>query len=773
MPGKRLTKTISFILFPVIIILFSITLFPDHNKNIRIGVLAKRGIEKCMSKWSPTAEYLTKAIPDYNFEIIPLKFNTVKNHVKENKVDFVLCNSSFYVDMESDFGVSRIVTMRNLRGGKVHTRFAGVIFCLSKRKDIRNYSDLKNKKFLAVDKSSFGGWQMAYRELKAAGVDPFRNFKSIKFPGTHDAVVYGVLNGNADAGTVRTEILERMAAAGNINLNDFFILHEHKGDDHVPFLHSTRSYPEWPLAKVKHISDTLAKKVAAALMNIPEDSHAAKAAQYAGWTIPANYHSVHDCLRELKLGPYEDFGDVSFNDVIRHYWYWILIIMIFILFLSIFFSVVIRLNKKLKTAHDKLEDRVRERTQELELINTTLQEEIKEKVSLQEQLMRSQKLEAIGTLAGGIAHDFNNLLTVIGGHTQIVKMNISNNNYLYENISSIQDACELAGNLTRQLLTFSRKGIITPRSMNINDVILNLNKMVRRLIGEDININISLGDSIPLISADPGQIEQIIINLIVNANDAITAKGDITEEKNIKIETGYVNTNKEKLPVQLEKLQESYIYISVQDNGIGIEDKIKDKIFDPFFTGKGLGHRTGLGLATVYGIIKQNSGGIHFESEPGEGSTFTVYWPGLGKSSKSQSFTPEPKEQIVTGDEHILFVEDNNKVRDLTTTALESFGYKVNVASNGIEALNLIKTKNLEFDLLLTDLVMPKMNGKKLAERVKDIFPGIIILFTSGYTDKIVSPEIISSPDADFIHKPYSLSELSQKIRFLLDSNKK
>ena len=793
MSGKNLILKILSICLPVII-LFSITIFPDNKKEIKIGVLAKRGVEKCLSKWSPTAEYLSNIIPDYDFKIIPLKFNDVKLIVKKNKVDFILCNSSFYVEMEFDFGISRIVTMRNLRGGKVYTKFAGVIFCLSEREDIKKYSDLKDKKFLAVDPLSFGGWQMAYREIKAAGVDPFKKFKSIKFAGTHDAVVYGVKNGEADAGTVRTEILERMAADGKIDLKDFFVIHEHVGIVHLPFLHSTRSYPEWPLAKVSHISDSLAKKVAAALMNMPEESRAAMAAQCAGWTIPSNYQPVHECLKELKQGPYKDFGMFTFSEVIRQYWHWIVIIFMFILGLSLIFSLVIRLNKKLinsqdalkielaerekaekelKTANDKLEDRVKDRTKELEHINKTLQEEIKAKESLREQLMQSQKLEAIGTLAGGIAHDFNNLLTVIGGHSQIAKMSISKTDPLFDNISSIQDACGLAGNLTRQLLTFSRKEVITPKSMNINNVIVNLNKMMRRLISEDININISLGKNIPLISADPGQIEQIIINLIVNANDAINAKSDISEEKILKIETGHINTNEKKISVHPGKLKGSYIFISIQDNGIGIEKEIKDKIFDPFFTSKSIGQGTGLGLATVYGIIKQNNGEIYFESEPGKGSTFTIYWPSIDKSPDQFLTMPESREKLVPGDEHILFVEDNESVRKFATTALKKIGYRVSIASNGIEALNLIETTNLKFDLLLTDLVMPKMNGKKLAEKVKFMFPDVLVLFTSGYTEKDGSPEILSGPASDFIRKPYTLSELSQKIRLLLNTNKK
>ncbi|MEN8153559.1 MAG: PhnD/SsuA/transferrin family substrate-binding protein [Acidobacteriota bacterium] len=790
------TRVISRLLTSILLLLVSsvdISLFPAGKTEIRIGVLAKRGVDKCLSKWSPTAQYLSNTIPEYDFKIVPLKFKTVKSTVQEGKVDFILCNSSFYVEMETEYGISRIVTMKNLREGDIYTKFAGVIFCLSKRKDIRSYYDLKDKVFLAVDRSSFGGWQMAYRELKHMGIDPFRDFKSIRYAGTHDAVVYGVKNGKADAGTVRTEILERMAADGEIDLNNFFVIHEHEGVEHFPFLHSTRSYPEWPFAKVGHISDNLAKKVAAVLINMPADSMAASAAQYAGWTIPSNYQPVHECLKDLKLGPYKDFGKITFRELIRQYLHWILIIFIFLIILSFLISLFVKLNKKLsnsetalknelserkktqkklKYAHDKLEDRVKERTKELVKINKTLKDEIKEKESLQGQLMQSKKLESIGTLAGGIAHDFNNILTVIGGHTQIAEMSIGTDDPLYENIISIKDACNLAGNLTKQLLTFSRKEVIAPSSMNINDLITNLDKMMRRLIGEDVIMNISLGENIPPILADPGQVEQIIFNLIVNACDAINAKEEMKEEKKIKIKTGHIKTKEEKIPVHLENLKGSYIYISIQDNGIGIANEIREKIFDPFFTRKGIGHGTGLGLATVYGIIKQNSGGIHVDSTPEKGSIFTVYWPSLQKNSNKLSGKKKDKDQLISGNEHILFVEDNADVRNLTAIALEQFGYKVDIAVNGVDAINLIQRENLKFDLLLSDLVMPKMNGIKLAEEIKKLFPDILILFTSGYTEDFESTEILTGPGIDFIRKPYTLSELSQKIRFLLDKNK-
>ena len=303
-------------IFIVVAVIFMAGITHAGESPVKIGVLAKRGPERCLAQWSSTAEYLTATIPGQTFVILPVNFEKISSAVESGEVDFILANSSFYVDLEIRFGVNRIVTMKNKHLNGAHTTFGGVIFCKKNRNDIRRLPDLRGKTFMAVQPTSFGGWQMAWRELKASGINPFKDFTSLSFGGTHDAVVYAVMDGKVDAGTVRTDTLERMHAEKKIDINGFYVFHEHIVEImHLPFTHSTRAYPEWPLAKVKHTPDRLAEKVATAPLGMEPDSKAALAAEIVGWTIPANYQPVHDCLKELKIGPYKDFGKITLHDV--------------------------------------------------------------------------------------------------------------------------------------------------------------------------------------------------------------------------------------------------------------------------------------------------------------------------------------------------------------------------------------------------------------------------------------------------------------------------
>ena len=333
------------------------------DSTVKIGVLAKRGVERCLAKWSPTADYLAEALPGKTFEIVPIDFDHITQMVEKGLVNFILANSSIYVELEVKYGVNRIATLKNKRLNGIYTSFGGVIFCLKSRQNIQNMLDLKGKSFMAVEKTSFGGWRMAWRELKEAGLDPLSDFSSLQFGGTHDAVVYAVRNGKVNAGTVRTDTLERMQLEGKINLDDFHIIHKHGGDIHFPFLHSTRAYPEWPFAKLKDTPDELAEKVAIALLEMSPNSPAAKTANCAGWTIPSNYQPVHECLKELKLTPYEDLGKITLADVIRKYWHWILAISALFIVMAGATFVILKLNRNIKAAHIKLQSEVEKQKQ--------------------------------------------------------------------------------------------------------------------------------------------------------------------------------------------------------------------------------------------------------------------------------------------------------------------------------------------------------------------------------------------------------------------------
>jgi len=396
--------------------------------------------------------------------------------------------------------------------------------------------------------------------------------------------------------------------------------------------------------------------------------------------------------------------------------------------------------------------------------------DITEKKLLEEQLSQAQKLEGIGQLAGGIAHDFNNILTAINGYAEMALMKLDKDNRVYRDIKYVLDSAKKAENLVRQLLAFSRKQVFQPRIIDVNKTIHDLHKLLNRMIGEDIEIKMILTEDIPPIKADPVQFEQILINLFVNARDAINQKTERASEKRITIETAEVILDEQYVSSHVGSSKGSHILISISDNGIGMDKKIMNRIFEPFFTTKGAGKGTGLGLSTVYGIVKQNNGSICVYSEPGVGTTFKIYWPALGSEVPTLEESKD-KEEIKGGKETILIVEDDEKVRDIATNILRSFGYKVYEASNGVNALDLVKNGKLKIDLLVTDLIMPKMNGKELVENLKDIFPSLKIIYCSGYADHHISDNFSLEKGISFISKPYSRKNLAKKVREILDND--
>ncbi|MBD3181039.1 MEKHLA domain-containing protein [Candidatus Poribacteria bacterium] len=323
------------------------------QKEIKIGVLAKRGIKKCYEQWFPTAEYLSRELPQYKFSILPLYFNEINSTVADGKIDFILCNPSMYVELEKLYGITRIATLINLHQKGSYTKFGGVIFSL-KSSNIKEIKDLKGKRFAAVDKTSLGGWHAAWRELKRGGIDPYKHFSRLRFMGTHDAVVYAVRDNFVDVGTIRTDTLERMSEEGKITLEDYQIIHTSKKVGNPPFIYSTRLYPEWPFAKLYHISDDFAKTVTIALLNIHIDSAAAKAAKCSGWTVPLNYQTIHECLKELRVGIYRDYGKLTLSLLLRHQWHWLLITTVLLISMIITTIYVMRLNRGLKRTRKKL-----------------------------------------------------------------------------------------------------------------------------------------------------------------------------------------------------------------------------------------------------------------------------------------------------------------------------------------------------------------------------------------------------------------------------------
>lgn len=393
-----------------------------------------------------------------------------------------------------------------------------------------------------------------------------------------------------------------------------------------------------------------------------------------------------------------------------------------------------------------------------------------EKQELEDRLRQVQKMEAIGNLSGGVAHDFNNLLTVINGNAEVALMRLPKDHPLHKHFNAIYHAGKRAENLTRQLLGFSRKQIFNAKIIDMNRVIAGFSEMMRRLIGEDINVEMSLASGLPPIKADPGQIEQILVNLIVNARDAVMVKK--TNEKKITIETSQVDLDKAFTAKHPGSSPGLHVLLAVSDNGIGMDSETRRKIFEPFFTTKERDKGTGLGMSTVYGIVKQNNGSIYVYSEPGQGSAIKIYWPATtGKESLETTLKIEAKKDEITGGERILIVEDEDSVRDFAVEALTDLGYEVFQAENGKKALELIQEKNMDLkvDLLFTDMVMPEMNGMELAGKLKGMFPDIGILYASGYTYNQLIRNGSLEEGVQLIHKPYSVRLLAEKVREVLD----
>jgi PAS domain S-box-containing protein len=386
-----------------------------------------------------------------------------------------------------------------------------------------------------------------------------------------------------------------------------------------------------------------------------------------------------------------------------------------------------------------------------------------EHAKLEEQLRQSQKLESVGILAGGVAHDFNNLLTVINGYSEMLLGDLHPQDPMRDTIAEIRKSGQRAAELTQQLLAFSRRQIIQPKSINLNDIISHSLSMYRRLIGEDIELVANLASSPGQVFADPSQIQQVIMNLVVNARDAMPAGGKLVlATLNMQLDESFVAHHAEVAPGP-------YVQLSVTDTGAGMDEETRLHIFEPFFTTKPVGEGTGLGLATVYGIVRQNKGWIWIYSEPNKGTTFKIHLPRSSAKESEQERAPEERVVAARAAERILVVEDQAEVMGYTVDVLKKNGYRVESAATADEALALLKDPRVEFDLLITDVVLPGMNGKQLADLLVQQKPGLKVLFMTGYPGELLNRRGMMLNDIDILSKPFTPSTLTIRVRSILD----
>ena len=391
-------------------------------------------------------------------------------------------------------------------------------------------------------------------------------------------------------------------------------------------------------------------------------------------------------------------------------------------------------------------------------------EDASERWHLEEQLRRAQKMEAVGRLAGGVAHDFNNLLTIVMGYSDLLLERLGATDAMRAYVEEIKKAGERAASLTRQLLAFGRRQVLAPHVLDLNTVVTNVDKMLRRLIGENIELILVSEPELGRVKADPGQIEQVILNLVLNARDAMPQGGHLTlETANVELNEGYARIHTSVLPGR-------YVMLVVSDSGIGMDAETQAHIFEPFFSTKEKGKGTGLGLATVYGIVKQSGGHIWLYSEPGKGTAFKIYLPTVPQAvSKAVEAAPE-RHSLSRESETILLVEDEEGVRDLAGRILELKGYKVITAANPTVAAQVFERHEGPIHLLLTDVVMPTMSGPQLAEHLALLRPGLMILYMSGYTDNAILPHSILEEGTQFLQKPFTPEALAHKVRKILDA---
>jgi PAS domain S-box-containing protein len=391
-------------------------------------------------------------------------------------------------------------------------------------------------------------------------------------------------------------------------------------------------------------------------------------------------------------------------------------------------------------------------------------EDVTERKRLQAQLIQAQKMESVGRLAGGVAHDFNNMLSIVMGYTEMAMEKVDPGQSIFADLEEVRNAARRSADLTRQLLAFARKQAITPKVMNLNTTVEEMLNMLRRLIGEDINLLWHPAKDLWRVKLDPGQVSQVLANLCVNARDAIDGVGSVrVETANVTMDEAHCRDLGGAIPGE-------YVCLVIKDDGCGMDKKIADKIFEPFFTTKEMGKGTGLGLATVYGIIKQNNGFIYAHSEPGQGTVFTMYLPRY----VSQSEKTDQQQAVISvahGSETILLVEDEPAILRMAEMMLQRLGYLVLAAISPGAAIDLAEKHAGEIHLLMTDVVMPEMNGRDLARKLLSLYPDLKRLFMSGYTADVIAHQGVLDKGINFIRKPFSKKELEAKLREVLEKD--
>ena len=743
MPTRNYKRSFYFIV--ILMVMLSVFLFSIHNEptgtgskehpyvqlnsghEVKIGVLANLGDEQCMELWGATAEYLNDKIPYHDFSIVPLAFDEINDSVEKKKIDFVLANPSIYVELEVKYGVSRLITLKNQLLGREIIHFGGVIFTSGKNTAINRLEDIKGKSFVAVDKESFGGWQMQWKEFLDHGIDPYKDFTRVDFAGTQDQTVYSVLNGEYDAGATRTGILEQLVKDGKISMSDIKIINQ-CSDCGFPFLHSTQIYPEWPVARLIHVDDALAHEVALAMMKMKPDDKAAKEAKIAGWTVPQSYIELNNTLQTLRIRPYENYGQITIKDIIVQY-KWSLLVLNIGIILAVFFM--------------------------LRLLS--LREE------LQHALAASKKLEknaenanaAKGEFLAHMSHEIRTPMNAIIGLSQLMAntdLSSKQKDYVKKIISS---AKHLLG-LINDILDYSK---IEAKEMNLDNQPFDLNEVLHNLSNlfslkaeeKGLEFLFDVEATMPhQLIGDQLRLSQVIVNLTNNAMK-FTEKGHII----LSIRSEMLDSEKLKLKFE------------VRDTGIGMTQEQMDKLFKPFSQADSSISRqyggTGLGLTISKQLVEMMGGTISVTSEQRKGSSFCF---DIVMNYDNQQQNASAMSVELRGMK-VLIVDDNETARDILRNMLESFHFTVYEAASGDEAICMLNSGQVAPQLIVLDYMMPGMNGLDTIKRLRESgaaanIPEIMMLSAFAKEDVKLDAKYLGVEK--FLDKPVNPSYLFDTI---------
>ncbi|MFV0439071.1 MAG: response regulator [Desulfopila sp.] len=673
---------------------------------VSIGVLAIRGKERCRTAWAPTAAYLSDRIPGTRFTIVPLSHDEIVASVREGRIDFILANPAIYVEIEQRYGASRIATIKEVRLGRIFSEYGGVIFSRADRRDIRSFADLTGKSFMAVAESSMGGWEMAWRELAVHHIDPQRDFSSLRFAGTHDEVVYAVRDGKVDAGTVRTNTLEQLAAEGAITLSDFFALPPPEPTHPPrPYLLSTREYPSWPMARAAATPVEMAEKVEIALLQLTPDAPAARSSASAGWTIPLNYQPVRDLMRELQIGPYQDSGKVSLFEVMSNYGPWLLVALLMFFSHAAFTLLTVRLNRRLKSVH------------------ISLTREIEQHRKLDKELGQAKEQAEAATQAksqflANMSHEIRTPMNGIIAATDLALAEPSSRE-IEHYLQIVQNSSYTLLGLINDILDFSK---IEAGQLELREGVFRLDEMIDQLMDVFVNqtaekgieLLVDIDHNTPqILFGDAQRLQQILTNLIGNSIK-FTASGGV-------ILVSACDGAPEAGELQQEQVM---LRFSVKDTGTGISADYLPFLFEPFSQGDSSTTKkyegTGLGLSICKRFVTMMNGTIGVESELGAGATFTftVRMVKVGDLLTRSLDLPADISGL-----NVLVVDDCRENRTIMARMLAALDFKVETASSGDEALSRLKNPEPgrdSVDLVFMDWRMPEMDGIETARQIRE-----------------------------------------------------